>query len=90
MSSILFFIGKEVINVARSADIVLFEKSVKRISYFFPQRNFICADVIRHQNNNIITGCFNIVTDISVGIMTLGNHPSKRHKKERTSILVLS
>ena len=70
---ILFFIGKEVIYIARSADIVLSEKSVKRISYFFAQRNFICADVIRHQNHDIIKGCFNIVADISDKIQQFQN-----------------
>ena len=70
MSSILFFIGKEVINVARSADIVLSEKSVKRISYFFAQRNL--AKYIKNQRKHRKNHCKqahvadNLITNLSL------------------------
>ena len=59
--NILFFICQEVISIARAADIILAHQTVKRAPHLFPHDNLIHADIIRHQNDNIIQICLDII-----------------------------
>ena len=52
--NILFFIRQEVIRIARASDIVLAHQAIKGSSYLFSHNDLIHADIIRHQDNDII------------------------------------
>ena len=52
--NILFFIRQEVISIARASDIVLAHQAVKGSPDLFPHDDLIHADIIRHQDNDIV------------------------------------
>ena len=52
--NILFFIRQEVISITRASDIVLAHQAVKGSPHLFPHDDLIHADIIRHQDNDII------------------------------------
>ena len=51
---VLLFIGQEVIIIAGSADIVLAHKPVQGFSDIFAEDDLIRADIISHQDNNVV------------------------------------
>ena len=51
---VLLFIGQEVISIAGSADIVLAHEPVQGLSDLFTEDDLIRADIISHQDNDVV------------------------------------
>ena len=51
---VLLLIGQEVISVSGSADVVLAHEPVQGLSDLLAENDLICADIIGHQDNNVV------------------------------------
>ena len=58
---VLFFIGQEVIDIPRPADIVLAQQPAQRGIHLFPQGNLVGADIVGHQDHQIVQVGRNII-----------------------------
>ena len=67
---ILLLIGQEVICITGSADIVLTQQMVEACAHYLSRRDLIDADIICHEDDDIIKVCRNII-DITNKIQEL-------------------